>query len=93
MNEITACKALFFCISFFVLFAPAVLTIDVRLPAPPGSLQLVRVHARRPPPPIVRVTLDNDPLPEAGLGSFLAGADLEGARIGIDPRLVTVRWD
>ena len=29
-------------------------------------------------------------LPEAGLGSFLAGEDLEGARIGIDPRLVTV---
>jgi len=29
-------------------------------------------------------------LPEAGLGSFLAGENLEGARIGIDPRLVTV---
>ena len=29
-------------------------------------------------------------LPKAGLGSFLAGEDLEGARIGIDPRLVTV---
>ena len=31
------------------------------------------------------------PLPEADLGGFLAGEDLEGARIGIDPRLVTVQ--
>ena len=29
-------------------------------------------------------------LPEAGLGSFLAGEDLEGVRIGIDPKLITV---
>ena len=30
-------------------------------------------------------------LPEAGLGGFLDGAHASGARIGIDPRLVTVR--
>ena len=29
-------------------------------------------------------------LPEAGLGGFLDGAHASGARIGIDPRLVTV---
>ena len=29
-------------------------------------------------------------LPEAGLGTFLDGRNLEGARIGVDPRLVTV---
>ena len=30
-------------------------------------------------------------LPEAGLGEFLAEAHVRGARIGVDPRLVTVR--
>ena len=30
-------------------------------------------------------------LPEAGLGEFLADAHVRGARIGVDPRLVTVR--
>jgi len=30
-------------------------------------------------------------LPEADLGAFLAGRKLAGARIGVDPRLITVR--
>ena len=29
-------------------------------------------------------------LPEAGLAGFLAGSSLDGARIGVDPRLITV---